>query len=1457
MLLRYVLFALLALGTLPACLGQINLDAVRVIYDYPYVHQLQDADIDSDGDTDIITSGQGISGHIFIHEHLDGQGQFAPPRSLGSANWQPGLETPPNFKLGDMDNDGDIDIIDERWAASPVPFWSNDGSGNFIIPTEPINTLDGYYYFELQIADFNNDGLLDILVYEGEDSAVFQLRGINWNQGAGNPFSFQEIDDVFFNPNNFFVKKVVLQDFNQDGSIDIHLIGVEKIGNEKYLVSWLYQQTCMGCFAFMESIEIKHLPSFSTFYSIDVSDSHSEDIDLDGLPDLSISYHIGSQTTPSQQILALLRNQFGEASEAIFSSPIEIVPCHSCRQHEWADLNADDLPELVASSHEGTTTYLNEGDFAFPLFPNYTSAIIPGTLTNFLLTKIDGDGFEDAVFFDDISVSWMSGMDNEGLFSPLKTLYQSYSSQQVKLLDWEEDGDLDLLLLSEHTTWDHWENGLFLLQNEDGQGHFSSPQALIYNVGRPSAQETADLDQDGQPDLFGSTFIDENGTSQHRLFVGLSSQSPSVANAQVLTETQLWTNIHGPFNNMGPVATDLDGDGDLDLLFVENENQDIGLVRNELSSGSEFEIEAGFISKPSTAGITWYFNSPDLDQDGDDDLLYGTVDSLYWAQHLDGQGTFSEWNSIATPFQYTPGRLLLGDFDGDLDLDINYISLDDNNVFSLVLLRFQAGQWAYLPAQISAWNTPVPYGPNYYSVTALPDSPLPGLVSSRGYQESFPSGYVTYPFLPTPFDDNYQLPLPFYANAQSGDVDGDGKLEMIAGTNQLIWYELDFLNNRLQGLLVDATNTQCAFDSSFAPLKGWNIEVQSEELTQLVGTNLDGHFGAILPPAEQHLVRPVPLSSYWEVCQEDSLLTNLAGNTTVTTNFSAVAVIDCPLLKVELVTSPIRQCFPSRVVIRYHNIGTQAVDDAQFTLHFDPNLTPVASAPSWTLLANDSLVYSFPSIGVGDLGQIIIDFEPACDQLQLGQDVCFELRAEPAILCDNMLWNGAQLEASTFCQEDSLAFRIQNTGFGAMDQPESYQVHIVNDDLVLFLNENTQLMPGEADTIWVPNINETVRFTMDQPDGHPFPEPISLLSNTCVVTDPTEIDDTYNSFPNNEGDPFFLQACQPVIGPYDPNIKVATPEGWGDGNWIEPDWAIDYTIHFQNTGTDLARTVILRDTLSPHLDLSSFRPGPASHAHEWTILPDRQLIVTFPEIMLPDSNSNEAASHGLFSYQIAPLADVAPLSVIDNRVGIYFDFNPPVLTDFTTHIVRKPRVETVEHLSFCEGDEYEGISLSRDTFLQTVFLGPAQDSIIWTYLTVHPIMDTTISIMLEEAGTWEGIPIQQDTTITRVVPSDNGCDQIIHYEFTLLTGLEPPLWAVDWQIGPNPVQDQLSIRRGGTILPHLTIRLIQADGRLALQQAFPAGQRELELQCHDLPAGTYFLELRQGWEWYRWVIGKI
>jgi len=160
-----------------------------------------------------------------------------------------------------------------------------------------------------------------------------------------------------------------------------------------------------------------------------------------------------------------------------------------------------------------------------------------------------------------------------------------------------------------------------------------------------------------------------------------------------------------------------------------------------------------------------------------------------------------------------------------------------------------------------------------------------------------------------------------------------------------------------------------------------------------------------------------------------------------------------------------------------------------------------------------------------------------------------------------------------------------------------------------------------------------------------------------------------NQFSLGDSDPFFDKDCRVTSAAYDPNDKQGFPNGYGNEHYIRPNQDIEFLIRFQNTGTDTAFTVIVKDEISALLDLTSVKVGASSHPMEWKISEGNTLEFIFNNIMLPDSNINEVASHGFIEFKISQQPDLAEETVINNKAEIYFDFNPPIITNETYHTI--------------------------------------------------------------------------------------------------------------------------------------------------------------------------------------------
>jgi uncharacterized repeat protein (TIGR01451 family) len=172
----------------------------------------------------------------------------------------------------------------------------------------------------------------------------------------------------------------------------------------------------------------------------------------------------------------------------------------------------------------------------------------------------------------------------------------------------------------------------------------------------------------------------------------------------------------------------------------------------------------------------------------------------------------------------------------------------------------------------------------------------------------------------------------------------------------------------------------------------------------------------------------------------------------------------------------------------------------------------------------------------------------------------------------------------------------------------------------------------------------------------PLSTTLGSIFTSCMWAQPTVTDLNYVN--NNYCYSRF------VTGSFDPNDKTVSPLGVGaNGDIAATEIDLTYLIRFQNTGNGPAVNIVVKDTLSPNVDINTFEMLGSSHNYNIDILPGNVLRWKFNNIMLADSGSNEPASHGYIQYRIKRTNNNTPGTQIKNTAYIYFDFNEPVVTN--------------------------------------------------------------------------------------------------------------------------------------------------------------------------------------------------
>ena len=180
-------------------------------------------DVDGDGDLDLVVANVGQSNKRYLN---DGDGNF---EVVGTAI---GSETDDStsLALGDVDGDGDLDLIvgntDEVGAAGKVNrLYMNDGSGGFSGSGLPLGIDEVDATSALALGDVDDDGDVDLVVANrGQTNKLYLNNGASGFAASGTAVGV-EVDAS---------TTVALQDVDNDGDLDL-VVGNENQTNKLYM----------------------------------------------------------------------------------------------------------------------------------------------------------------------------------------------------------------------------------------------------------------------------------------------------------------------------------------------------------------------------------------------------------------------------------------------------------------------------------------------------------------------------------------------------------------------------------------------------------------------------------------------------------------------------------------------------------------------------------------------------------------------------------------------------------------------------------------------------------------------------------------------------------------------------------------------------------------------------------------------------------------------------------------------------------------------------------------------------------------------------------------------------------------------------------------------------------------------------------------------------------------------
>ena len=579
------------------------------------------ADLDGDGDQDVLSASVSYGGKVVWYENVDGNGTFGLEQIISNIGAEYVIAI-------DIDGDGDQDVLNGScWFentdsngtfGSENVFYTGSGSVNSVIAT-----------------DIDGDGDYDVLSASQYDDRVVWFEN---NDGNGTFGTEQIISTTIHNPRSVFAV-----DIDGDGDQDVLTAS-----------RWFENTDGSGTFGTEQIVSSLRLGTKSVY---------SADFDGDGDQDV-----LSASSFMYDDKIVWCENIDGNGlfnTKQIISIPIDNASCVIA-----TDIDNDGDMDVLSSSYSSNsfnynniTLYRNiDGNGTFIIQPiTISSSSSPSRIT---AVDFDGDGDQDILSqFPSTKILWHENIDGNGTFGSLDHVIAEEvggSIYSVFATDIDNDGDYDVIsgLTEDDSKRVVW------YENTDGNGTFGIQKMISMGVSRPYSVFAADIDGDNDqdvifPSLFGDNLAwaenDGNGT------FGIQHIISNSANYI-----------------LSVFVADIDNDGDQDLFSASFGDDDKIVWYENNVENATFETEQIISTSVEYPGNIFV---ADVDGDSYLDILSASAgdDKIAWYRNTDGNGTFGTQQIISTETE-SPRFVFAADLDNDGDLDILSASSDDNKI---------------------------------------------------------------------------------------------------------------------------------------------------------------------------------------------------------------------------------------------------------------------------------------------------------------------------------------------------------------------------------------------------------------------------------------------------------------------------------------------------------------------------------------------------------------------------------------------------------------------------------------------------------------------------------------------------------------------------------------------------------------------------------------------------------
>jgi uncharacterized repeat protein (TIGR01451 family) len=590
----------------------------------------------------------------------------------------PAGSRPVALAIGDLDDDGHPDVVTANEEGFGVSVLLNNGDGTLAERTDYTDNVLFERPSDVQLGDVNNDGFLDIVVANnkaGTSATVVVLLG-HGDGTFGEPRAYVLDPPAEKIGSESKATKVVLGEVNNDNRIDI-IAAVEGRGDG--LVAVLLN-TGADADRFAAPV---HLNALERPNDVSVDD-------LDGDGNLDIVVLDGQAGGGAQILLGAGDGSFAPmmffqlSFPGLSEGPPLALAIGDMNNDDVPDLVAavDGASTFISSR---VVVALGNGDGTFALRARVSLVPAAGEPRDLILKEMDGDGDLDVILtygdtnpFDGQSrndeLLVLSGT-GEGLLHAPVRWNKGVDAVSLAGVDMDEDGHLDVVMV-------HRADARVYVLLADADGGFGRTDVPL--AGDIEAVALGDLNHDGRLDIVtGVNVRDASGSPAGAKISALLGSGEGEFAGPIDLELSLPSHVRS-VSFAGFRLGDVDDDGHLDLLFVGNDGFQIvqGVGRTRFLALARGQGDGTF-AEPEYLSASFFISDiggvalTDVNGDGHLDVAvsHGISNALlprdltvYFGQ---GTGDFREpvsyfvdISSGARPFRIDDGDI---DNDGDVD----------------------------------------------------------------------------------------------------------------------------------------------------------------------------------------------------------------------------------------------------------------------------------------------------------------------------------------------------------------------------------------------------------------------------------------------------------------------------------------------------------------------------------------------------------------------------------------------------------------------------------------------------------------------------------------------------------------------------------------------------------------------------------------------------------------------